>query len=153
MRKVGKKVGSCTYAHRKYEKSIVPEDELKAAKSKAGSSINGYTCVRYNRRSKSIAFQFSPDFDTADEPVLSKTILVKEDGDIVVTDSGANPYIWHHKWMWVSDRYSGFDVEASKKRSELWAGHVSKKEMSKIGRKNFWDSIKKRWEGQYVGVC
>jgi len=40
----------------------------------------------------------------------------------------------------------GFDVEASKARSELWNPYVSKEEKSKIGYKDFWDSIRHRWE-------
>ena len=49
----------------------------------------------------------------------------------------ADPYIYHHKWLFVTDDYSGFNVEASKERSRLWLGldGVDKK---RSGRKSYW---------------
>jgi len=143
---IGKTVGSSVYVHRDYESLVVPARELARAKEIAGSRISGYTCVRYNKRSKSIAFQFSPNFDTADEPIVGDTILVKADGNITVTPMGIDPMVWHHKWMWVGSDYEGFDVVASKKRSEQWKAYVRKSDLPKIGRKSYWDKIRKEWE-------
>ena len=146
MRKVGKHIGNAVYAHRTYEHVIVPASELKKAKEAAGTSICGYECIRYNRRSRSVAFQFCDDFDVADEPTVGDTILVNPDGNITVTPRGSDPMVWHHKWMWVSDAYAGFDVEASKKRSEKWKSYITKYDLSRIGRKSYWDKIRKQWE-------
>ena len=146
MRKIGKTVGSCTYTHRLYETEIVPHNLLSRTKAVAGDRIIGYTCVRYDKRNQTVAFQFSPDFDTEDEPTVGDTVLVKLDGTITVTRQKRDPQIWHHKWMWVKDDYQGFDVEASKARSKLWETHVDKNEKCKIGTRSFWDSIRGRWE-------
>jgi hypothetical protein len=97
-----------------------------------------------------VAFQYSPDFNEADEPEVVQTIPVIfndvmdmwEVSDIRVHKDT----IWHHKWMWVKPDYKGFDYEASKARSALWKPHVKKSELTKIGNKVYWESIKGRWE-------
>ncbi len=33
---------------------------------------------------------------------------------------GHSNYIWHHKWLWVKDDYTGFDIEESYRWSEKW---------------------------------
>ena len=145
MRKPGKRIGYRIYVHRQYEHNV-PKDILNRAKKFAGNLIKGYTCVRYDGKDQSVAFQFSSGFDTEDEPTLGKTVLIKADGSIKITPRRANPLIWHHKWMWVADNYQGFDVEASKARSELWKPHVTKEEKVKIGNQEYWNSIRERWE-------
>jgi hypothetical protein len=144
-RKPGKTVGYKTYVHRDYAHLIVDVEKIRKAEKIAG--ITEYTTIRYDRLTESIAFQYSPDFDTADEPTLAWTVTVKSDGTVSRSEGSVNnPQIWHHKWMWVGDDYTGFDVEASKERSRLWEPLVSKEEKSKIGYKGYWDSIKGRWE-------
>jgi hypothetical protein len=49
-----------------------------------------------------------------------------------------DPYIYHHKWLFVSDDYEEFDVEASKSRSERWMA-LTDVDRSRIGRKSYWD--------------
>lgn len=145
MRKTGKRIGSRIYIHRQYEHNV-PKDILNRAKETAGDLIKDYTCVRYDGKDQSVAFQFSPDFDTEDEPTVGKTVLVRADGGITITPRRSNPLIWHHKWMWVADNYQGFDVEASKARSDLWKPHIKKGEKQKIGNRKYWDLVRKRWE-------
>jgi len=65
-----KRVGQQLYTHRPYETQVVPDYLLANAKELTGSRIDGYTCVRYDVDTKDVAFQFSPDFDTADEPTV-----------------------------------------------------------------------------------
>ena len=146
MSKVGKTVGSCTYVHRLYEDEVVPSHFLKKARKAAQGLIEGYIAVRYDKKNESVCFQFSPDFDNAEEPIVGDCILVKKDGSIKITRQKHNPQIWHHKWMWVKEDYEGFDYEASKKRSWLWQPHVTQEEKRKIGSKSFWDTIRSRWE-------
>ena len=71
---------------------------------------------------------------------------MRSDGTNRILPDKKNPQIWHHKWMWVKDDYSGFDVEKSKMRSELWKDKVTKEERRKIGYLSFWDSICHRWD-------
>lgn len=102
-----------------------------------------WNCIRI-KPFVEVAFQYSPDFDVADEPEVAYTMVIRN-GKVVVRPSNNNP-IWHHKWMWVDPTYKGFDYEASKARSALWKPHVKKSELTKIGNKVYWESIKERWE-------
>jgi hypothetical protein len=102
-----------------------------------------WNCIRI-KPNEQVAFQYSPDFNSADEPEVTITMAVDLIGKIVIRTH--NNTIWHHKWMWVDSTYKGFDYEASKARSALWKPHVNKSELTKIGNKVYWESIKKRWE-------
>ena len=145
---VGKLVGYRLYFHKQYAHlfpSLGPKLAWAMRIANAAHSLLGYTCLRWDTESNSISFQWSPDFDTADEPVVTKTITVKMTSQVNIT-TPAKLQIWHHKWLWVRDDYQGFDVEASKARSLLWAPHVSAEEKRKIGYLKYWDSIRHRWE-------
>ena len=140
----GKKVGSKIYVHRQYAELFVPTRLLIKAARAAPRSVGTFDCVRYDKNTGIIAFQWSKDFNTADEPSVNRTVRVLPGGDVKYSEDMGQ--IWHHKWMWVADDYDGFDVEASKKRSELWAPHVSKEELRKIGYRHIWDTLRPRWE-------
>jgi hypothetical protein len=148
MRKAGKKVGNCTYVHKQYEDEVIPAKSLKKAKEYLKTIFEGFTydCVKYDRKNGNITFQWSPNFDTADEPVVGRCFLIKADGTSRILPDKSDPQIWHHKWLWVNDDYQGFDVEESKARSKQWEPHVSKEEKRKIGTLSYWNKIRKRWE-------
>jgi hypothetical protein len=147
-RTVGKKIGNCVYVHKQYEDAVIPAKVLKKAKRFLKTIYCGstYDCIKWDRKTNNITFQWSPNFNTANEPVVGQCFLVKADGTSRILPDKKDPQIWHHKWMWVADDYEGFDVEQSKARSKQWEPHVSKEEKSKIGTLSFWLSIRKRWE-------
>jgi hypothetical protein len=76
-----------------------------------------YNCIRYSPKTGDVSFQESPDFDTAREPKVGDYITVKPDGTI---KTGHSEYIFHHKWLWVLNDYSGFDVAESWDWSRQW---------------------------------
>ena len=146
-RKVGKRIGNCIYVHCKYELEIVPSQILRNAKQSLRQICKDpYTCIKYNKENQSVTFQWSKNFDQANEPIVDKCILVKKNGNIKILPQPKDPYIWHHKWQWVDDNYKGFDVEKSKAHSKIWECHISKEEKRKIGKLSFWNKIKNRWE-------
>ena len=51
------------------------------------------------------------------EPIVGDYITVKLNGDV---RAGHSNYIWHHKWLWVMNDYTGFDVEESWNWSKEW---------------------------------
>jgi hypothetical protein len=55
----------------------------------------------------------------------------------------SDPLIWHHKWEFVSDDYTGFDVEQSKERSLQWKSKIgTNKDISnRIGRLSYWRKL------------
>jgi hypothetical protein len=97
-----------------------------------------YTVVKLNQRNDSVSFIQCPGFDTEHEPAITGILVVNADGQVQRRSLPADPYIYHHKWLFVADDYSGFDVAASKQRSELWM-KLADVDRSRIGRKSFWE--------------
>ena len=142
-----KRIHNKYYVHRLYSDLVIPSVRLEMFKKVANDKLGlfEWNTLRVVKGYESVAFQLSNDFDTADEPTVNKTICV----DIVemkVTVTETPNTIWHHKWQWVEPDYKGFDYYNSKARSELWKPFVKANELSKIGNKNYWESIKSRWE-------
>jgi hypothetical protein len=151
-----KKIGGRIYAHKDYIKSlsIIYIPEIIAALQVVKDTLDDFTwnTVRIKPDAvgglEEVSFQYSPDFDTADEPEVVQTItcVPMDNTWEVVRIKRHTDTIWHHKWMWVEPNYKGFDYEASKARSALWKKFVSPSEIPKIGRKSFWDKLRVRWE-------
>jgi hypothetical protein len=136
---VGKVMGSVIYIHKNYENQL-PQEALRLAKSKLPKNYD-YTTVKYDKKYGTFSFIQSPDFDTADEPIVGMSIKITPEGGKIITPQAKDPLIWHHKWQWVGDDYKGFDIEASKIRSKKWQNIVNKDKeiLSRIGRKSYWD--------------
>ena len=128
---VGKKIGSCLYLHRKY----VPTEYLRPIPESFLWNI-----LKYDFRTKNISFIYSPDFDSADEPQVGLSLVVKPNGKIKKIPPSKDPWIYHHKWLMVKEDYTGFDVQESKERSEKWTS-LNGIDYSRIGKKSFWDSL------------
>jgi hypothetical protein len=151
-----KKIGGRIYAHKDYIKSLsysyIPEiiDAEQVARETLGNFEWNTVRVKPDDVGglSEIAFQYSPDFDTSDEPEVVQTVVCvpSNGGWKVARVQKHTDIIWHHKWMWVDKDYKGFDYEASKARSDLWKKFVGKDELPKIGNKKFWDKIRIRWE-------
>ena len=118
---VGKYIGNQVYAHKDYLYDTVSKDVADKALSLLSETHPNYewNCFRYDIKSGDIAFQESPDFDSAREPVVGLNVTVTRDGRV----AGGNksfPQIWHHKWLWVKNDYKGFDVAESWEWSKEW---------------------------------
>lgn len=133
---VGKEIGGNIYVHRQYEAAL--GDRVQAAKKFVPGDFE-YTVVKLNGATQAVTFVASPDFDTADEPIVGRYILVRVDGSTQDRKQLDDPYIYHHKWLMVPDDYGGFNVEASKDRSRAWLG-LEDVDKTRIGRKSYWES-------------
>ena len=100
----------------------------------------GYNVVKLNQRTDAVSFIHCPGFDTEDEPAISAITVVSADGSTQQRTMPTDPYIYHHKWLFVDDSYKGFDVEASKRRSEQWHT-LDQIDRSRIGRKRYWEQF------------
>lgn len=132
---VGKEISGAVYVHRRYED--VFGDVVATAKVLLPEGFE-YQVVKYDARIGNISFVASPDFDTADEPIVGEIITVKPDGIVKRRKQSANPEIYHHKWLFVRDDYCGFDVIASRQRSEQWTA-LTNVDRTRIGRKSYWE--------------
>ena len=102
------------YVHRLYEV------ELGAPVSRAKRRLPDdfdYTVVKYNRKDGTVSFIRCSRFDEQPQPVIEDVVTIKQDGSVVHRDQSSDPFIYHHKWLFVRDDYEGFDVEESRERS------------------------------------
>jgi hypothetical protein len=131
---VGKEIGGVVYVHRSYEHAL--GRAVATAKQHLPRDFD-YTLVKWDQRSGSVSFIHSPDFDASPEPVVGDAWLVSASGKATFRRRLADPYIYHHKWLMVTDDYRGFDVEASKSRSAMWMV-LEGVDRTRIGRQSYW---------------
>ena len=133
---VGKRMGNDLYFHRMYQEEIIPAELLAPALELLGDFP--YNIVKFNDKNGNITFVQSPDWDANPEPVVGEQVLVKQDGSVRQMRPSADPWIYHHKWLFVRDDYPGFDVEESKARSQEWMS-LPDIDYRRIGKKSFWE--------------
>ena len=132
---VGKEIGGAIYLHRCYE-SVLPA-VVQECKQRIVEDLN-YTIVKYSKIAETVSFIECPDFDSADEPEVGALITVGFNGFIKLRRRLADPYIYHHKWLFVREDYDGFDVQESRERSRLWL-NLPNVDKRRIGRKSYWN--------------
>ncbi|WP_160164412.1 DNA phosphorothioation-associated putative methyltransferase [Rhodopirellula baltica] len=131
---VGKRIGGAVYVHRQYEGVL--GESVATAKAKLPSGFD-YTVVKHNELNGNVSFIHCPDFDTADEPSTGDYAVVRSDGVLKLHSALADPYIYHHKWLFVAEDYQGFDVSQSQQRSAAWMS-LDNVDKSLIGRASYW---------------
>jgi len=133
---VGKPMGGAVYIHKYYE-NLLPDafNHYKEILSNQFPDYE-YNIVKFGKDGAS--FLYSPDFDTAEEPVVESYVTVKSDG---FAKPGKSKTIYHHKWLFVKDDYPGFDVDKSFERSKAWL-QIPSIPFSKIGQnKEYWNGF------------
>jgi hypothetical protein len=142
---VGKEIGGCLYFERNelYQvEHLIPKTFLSMCWKMVqlhGGLLN-FNVVKWNERDESLTFFESPDFKMTAEPTVGKWVKIcrgKGNPTSHEMKTGESKQIWHHKWLFVSDDYLGFDVEESYKRSEQWL-KIKDINFSKIGNKDYW---------------
>lgn len=131
---VGKEIGGAVYVHRSYLE-LLPKIALECSECVSEKLI--FSVVKYSEKANTVSFINSPDFDDSSEPVVGDLATVTFDGKITMRMRLADPYIYHHKWLFVKDDYFGFDVEESKRRSLSWLG-IDGIDKKRIGRLSYW---------------
>ncbi len=132
---VGKEIGGAVYVHRAYADRL-PSERIATAAPCLPSDFQ-YTVLKLNFLTGAVSFIASPDFDTAPEPIVGDLWIVRADGSTRFRAKLADPYIYHHKWLFVADDYAGFDVEESRARSVAWTT-LPDVDRSRIGRLSYW---------------
>ena len=133
---IGKEIGGAIYLHRDFE-HLLPMAAQDAKRSLPDGF--GYTVVKFANATLATSFIESPDFDTAHEPTVGSIIFVSPTGSVRSFKQQSDPFIYHHKWLFVDDNYLGFDVEASKQRSRAWLA-LDNIDFTRIGRLSYWTS-------------
>jgi hypothetical protein len=133
---IGKEIGYAVYLHRDYEERL--GEPVEWAKRHLPEHYE-YTVVKLNQRTDAVSFIDSPGFDTENEPEIRGIVVVNADGSVQRRTMPSDPYIYHHKWLFVADDYARFDVEKSKERSRVWTS-LPDVDRSRIGKKSYWEA-------------
>ena len=120
---VGKIIGNQIYFHKNYIEQM--PKTLQNLYNKAIKELPedaSFNTLMYEKAQKGkparIRFDEAPDFDTATEPKVGKTWSYTAKGGM--KKGKASNSIWHHKWMWVGEDYTGFNVDESYNWSKTW---------------------------------
>ena len=106
-----------------------------------------YEIIKIDTKNIAVTFIESFNWDSAREPIVGNAYKVDCDGNVTMTKQKKNPQIYHHKWMFVADDYTGFDVDRSKDWSRKWQEAIpnDREIKSRIGYKDFWKKTLKEY--------
>ena len=147
-----KKVVNAYYAHKSNLKELMEKTscfELAEFVEAAEDAGYDFTIVKYDRGA--VTLLKSADWDTANEPLVdvayrwAPDAWYNEDGTLATPKTMKNGrQIYHNKWQFVADDYTGFDIEKAKQRTKDWNAIPGiEKIKNKIGNKNFWVELLK----------
>ena len=140
--KLGKRIGGCLYVHR--SQSWILPDTVQQTISNIVIPFS-FTIIKYCKKGDQISLIECEDWDTADEPVVGRSFVISHDGKTKIVNPPSDPWIYHHKWMFVSEDYTGFDVSVSKARSEKWTS-IKEIDCSRIGKRSYWRNVCNQYE-------
>jgi len=129
---VGKDIGGQIYVHKNYAQEVIPNDILKHGLKHVPKDFK-YNSIMWDKNRNIIRFDSVKNFDSEREPVVGDYIAVLPDGS---TKQGKSPYIWHHKWLWVKDDYTGFNVPESIAWSKEWLSKLNEPASGKLEKWN-----------------
>lgn len=145
----GKRIGSDLYIYseclpygyyEKYRRGL-----FEIGKKYGSDEMEKNHVIRFNTKNENdISIMEVRNFDTDREPIIGNSYKVNlSSGEIKFTKEKNNPYIYHHKWMFVSDNYKGFNVEESKRWSVKWKKALpqGRKTTSSIGYLKQWNNF------------
>ena len=102
-----------------------------------------YDVIKFDTDTENITFIECPEVDKIHEPMVGKQYLTKKKKKKKLMPSKGQ--IYHKKYMFVAENYTGFDIEAEKKRAEKYdemlKKHEDKKIKSKIGYRKKWIEV------------
>lgn len=105
--------------------------------------IDSYV-LKFDSLTNKISLISTPDWDEENEPTVGDSICtwIDENGEFQAKKMKCKNQIYHNKWQFVQPNYSGFDVEKSKKRTELWNSIPDiSKHKSRIGYRGYWNQL------------
>lgn len=124
----GKQMGKHVYVHRDYAMHVLPQDAVRAAGlgllAQRPQFYHSFNCIRFDLEHNLVRFDEAPDFNSFTEPSVGDWKVVDPETGQVIKE-GRSQFIWHHKWMWVAQDYTGFDVLASEAWSRTWLKKIS----------------------------
>ena len=140
-----KKVGTSLYVHVSNISELGEKIEKIVEERKKMIDDFKYHVIKFDTDTENVTFIECEEFDKKHEPMVGRQYLTKKNGEKKIMPSKGQ--IYHKKFAFVNENYTGFDIEAEKKRAELYdellKKHEDKKIKSKIGYKKKWLEVLK----------
>jgi len=141
------------YVHREYVNHCVPMAVLGCRPVHRFRKSGKVKVYKWNPDTLTLGLFRSPNFNQADEPDVGNGVSLTFNPDalgsrypdsredLVTEIRCVKPrgQIYHHKWLFVTPMYMGFNVEDSVRRSRQWMSRPGI-EYSKIGYKKYWEA-------------
>ena len=135
-----KKVGTSLYVHVSNIGELGEKIEKIVEERKKMIDDFKYHVIKFDTDTENVTFIECEEFDEKHEPMVGRQYLTKKNGEKKIMPSKGQVY--HKKYAFVNENYTGFDIEAEKKRAEkydeLMKKHEDKRIKSKIGYKKKW---------------
>lgn len=106
-------------------------------------SMLDYAIIKYNKQTDTVSLIKCGTWDTLNEPVVGDSYCYDKNLNLKIIKGGSKVY--HNKWQFVADNYTGFDINKAKLRTQEWNKIPDIKSLkSKIGNKDFWYALLKQ---------
>ena len=141
-----KKVVNCLYVHKSNIDELGKEFvEIVRSRKNLVKDFE-YDIIKFDKDTLNVTFIECKEFDKVHEPIVGDCLLIKYNEEKVKLIKSKGQ-IYHKKYLFVDKDYTGFDIEAEKKRAEFYDNmlkkHEDKKIKSKIGYKSKWLEVLK----------
>lgn len=150
---VGRYFDQSVYVHKDYASLIPHKIDLNVLENaiKQLPVDFEYTLIRYDRYLQNVSFIQVHDFDNSNDPIGGDSWYIKADRWLKqgqkhkFTSAKKDPQIYHHKWVYVPETYTGFDYKASFLWSERWRGYTLNNSFSRsqLCRLSYWKQFLK----------
>ena len=146
-----KRVGYCLYVHKSNIKELRTKltDDMNIMLDSVIHCVEveldvPYHIIKVDTKNQKISVIECFDWDKYEEPTVGNSYCFDCNTMRYSMKKGGTK-VYHHKWMFVSDDYNGFDIEESKRWSEKWQSVLPKEVKSRIGYKKYWDEYLKQY--------
>jgi len=150
---VGKRMGSQIFIEKSYADKVSKSIPPIMTKLKTKYPNFEFKVIRYNTKTGEIRFIEAPDFDTSPEPIVGKGITYNPVTKEFKESNLGSSTVYHHKWLFVDDNYTGFDVSEAMNRTIEWTTALNKYNQqnpadittrNEIGSSRLWKEIQEK---------
>ena len=135
-----KRIKENAFSPENIEKAV---EKIKLEKNEI-PDLKKYDIIKYNNKTKSISFIYSPNWNTAPEPSLSLSFNPNALTKIRNFVDPEKRFVYHHKWMFVKPSYQGFNYTDSVQRSVDWRNKFPDIKSDAIGTQSKWNVFSKQ---------
>lgn len=104
-----------------------------------------YHIIKVDTKNKKISLIECFDWDKYYEPIVGNSYCFDTFTGLYTMKKGGTK-VYHHRWMFVSENYKGFDLEKSKQRTwMLWDIPEFQENKNRVGSLQYWEEFLKKY--------